>query len=127
MLGDTIGELRWWWGLADIGFVGGSFGDRGGQNMIEPAAFGVAVAVGPNTWNFRDIVELLRKADGIEILKEPGQLYDWGDRMLRNPELAKQMGQRASMLVGQHRGATQLTVERLMRLMDRVCKSAKAA
>jgi 3-deoxy-D-manno-octulosonic-acid transferase len=83
--------------------------------------------VGPNTWNFRDIVELLRKADGLQILQEPGQLVDWVDRMLRNPELARQMGQRASMLVGQHRGATQLTAERLMRLMDTVHKSAKAA
>jgi len=39
---DTIGELGAWWGTATIGFVGGTFGSRGGQNMLEPAAYGVA-------------------------------------------------------------------------------------
>ena len=34
-------------------------GSRGGQNMIEPAAYGAAVCFGPNTWNFRDIVAAL--------------------------------------------------------------------
>jgi 3-deoxy-D-manno-octulosonic-acid transferase len=38
-----------WWGTAQIAFVGGSMGSRGGQNMIEPAAYGAAVSFGPNT------------------------------------------------------------------------------
>nr|MCS5629329.1 3-deoxy-D-manno-octulosonic acid transferase [Pirellulaceae bacterium] len=59
ILVDAVGELGAWWGLADIGFVGGSMGKRGGQNMIEPAAYGVTVCFGPNTSNFRDIVEML--------------------------------------------------------------------
>ena len=60
LLVDTIGELGAWWGTATIGFVGGSlFSSRGGQNMIEPAAYGVATCFGPNTQNFRDVVELL--------------------------------------------------------------------
>ena len=53
LLVDTVGELGAWWGAAQIAFVGGSFGRRGGQNMIEPAAYGAAVCFGPNTWNFR--------------------------------------------------------------------------
>src|SRR5690606_20883116 len=64
LLVDTIGELGAWWGTATIGFVGGSFGDRGGQNMIEPAAYGVATCFGPNTRNFRDIVAALLAAGG---------------------------------------------------------------
>ncbi len=56
LLVDVIGELGAWWGTAQIAFVGGSMGSRGGQNMIEPAAYGAAVSFGPNTWNFRDIV-----------------------------------------------------------------------
>ncbi len=55
LLADTVGELRWLWGLAEFGFVGGSFGKRGGQNMIEPAAFGVAVSFGPNTRTFETL------------------------------------------------------------------------
>ena len=59
LLVDTIGELSAWWGTAAIGFVGGSLGNRGGQNMIEPAAYGVAACFGPNTRNFRDVVQML--------------------------------------------------------------------
>ena len=43
LLVDVIGELGAWWGLTDIALVGGSMGSRGGQNMIEPAAYGAAV------------------------------------------------------------------------------------
>lgn len=49
---DTIGELATCWQLADIAFVGGSLTQRGGQNMLEPAAAGAAVLFGPNVWNF---------------------------------------------------------------------------
>ena len=59
LLVDVVGELGAWWGTARIGFVGGSLSSRGGQNMIEPAAFGVATSFGPNTQNFRDVVAAL--------------------------------------------------------------------
>src|SRR5690606_21360804 len=52
LLVDTVGELADWWATAHIGFVGGSMGSRGGQNMIEPAAYGVATCFGPATHNF---------------------------------------------------------------------------
>ncbi len=58
LLLDTLGELASCWGLADVAFVGGSLTKRGGQNMIEPAAYGAAVLFGPNTWNFNDVAEL---------------------------------------------------------------------
>ncbi len=69
LLVDTVGELRWWWGLAELALVGGSFGSRGGQNMLEPAAYGANVGFGPNTSNFRDISQLL--------LAHQAQ-FDWG-------------------------------------------------
>ena len=59
LLVDKVGELGAWWGTAKIAFVGGSLGDRGGQNMIEPAAYGAAVSFGTNTRNFRDIVSAM--------------------------------------------------------------------
>ena len=57
---DTIGELSAVWGLADVAFVGGSLlPGRGGQNMMEPAAYGASVLFGPHTANFRETVEQL--------------------------------------------------------------------
>ncbi len=64
LLVDAVGELAAWWGTAHIAFVGGSLGNRGGQNMIEPAAYGAAVSFGPNTWNFRDIVAAMSRGRG---------------------------------------------------------------
>ena len=65
VLVDTIGELAPLWGLADVAFVGGSLdGKRGGQNMIEPAAYGAAVVFGPHVWNFREAATRLVMSGG---------------------------------------------------------------
>ena len=57
LLVDTVGELSAWWGTAQIAYVGGSMGSRGGQNMIEPAAYASAVSFGPRTENFYEVVQ----------------------------------------------------------------------
>ena len=56
---DTIGELAQLYGLADLVFVGGSLIDRGGHNVLEPAAQGKLVFFGPHMFNFKDSTELL--------------------------------------------------------------------
>ena len=118
LLVDTVGELGAWWGTATVGFVGGSFGNRGGQNMLEPAAFGVATCFGPNTWNFRDIVSQLLAIDGVQRVSTRYKLEQFVERALREPEWAAQMGQRASQLVQSQQGATAKTVELLLPLVE---------
>ena len=114
LLIDTVGELGAWWGRADIGFVGGSFGSRGGQNMIEPAAYGVAVCFGPHTQNFRDIVRALQSADAATVIANGEELTDFVHRCIQDSEYRKMMGQRASSLVASSRGATEQTVTCLL-------------
>ncbi len=118
LLVDTIGELRWFWGLADLGFVGGSFGNRGGQNMLEPAAFGVCISFGPNTWNFRDIVEQLLGARGATVLNDPSEFIPWLKHMIEHPEERRCMGDRASDFVARHRGAAERTISALCEIID---------
>jgi 3-deoxy-D-manno-octulosonic-acid transferase len=110
---DTIGELSACWGLADVAFVGGSFGNRGGQNMMEPSAYGACVLFGPNTWNFRDIVERFREADGCIQLQSPDQLTGAVDEMLNEPARRLQLGRNAQRAVLQQQGATARTVDLL--------------
>ena len=55
LLGDTMGEMDFYCSLADVCIMGGSFGDFGGQNLIEPMAHGVPVIMGPSTFNFAQI------------------------------------------------------------------------
>jgi 3-deoxy-D-manno-octulosonic-acid transferase len=109
LLVDTIGELGAWWGTAQIGFVGGSLGSRGGQNMIEPAAYGTAVCFGPNTQNFRDIVALLLGAQGAEVVRDPVELTAFVRRMLDDPAARESLGQNARQLVERQLGATERT------------------
>ncbi len=117
ILVDTVGELGAWWGTATIGFVGGSFGSRGGQNMLEPAAYGVATCFGPHTRNFRDIVAQLLAADGARVVNDRDQLQHFVERALADPAWAGGLGQRARELVIAQQGATSRTVELILPLI----------
>lgn len=116
ILVDTIGELRHWWGAARIAFVGGGFGDRGGQNMLEPAGYGCAVCFGPNTRNFEDIAKRLIAADGAVRLAEPADLTAFVTRCLDDAPAADRLGKHAKSAVATHRGATSRTIDRLAEL-----------
>jgi 3-deoxy-D-manno-octulosonic-acid transferase len=127
ILVDTVGELGAWWGTTTVGFVGGSFGNRGGQNMLEPAAYGVATCFGPNTWNFRDIVSQLLKADGAEVVHSEAELATFVRRALENPTWAVELGQRARQLVVSQQGATGRTVDLLLSLFENSDTVSRAA
>jgi 3-deoxy-D-manno-octulosonic-acid transferase len=115
---DTIGELSACWGLADVAFVGGSFGARQGQNMLEPAAYGAAVLVGPNTANFRDIVKCLRSEEAVIQLKTTGQFVIEVRQLLSNQSQRNAMGRRASEFVQHQSGAVARTIELLTELTE---------
>ena len=117
LLVDAVGELGGWWGTSQIAFVGGSFGSRGGQNMIEPAAYGAAVAFGPNTDNFRDIVAALRAHEAAVVVEGGEALYRFVARCLANPDWAAGLGERARQLVGEQLGAAGRTAALLMPLL----------
>ncbi len=117
LLVDTIGELGDWWGTAHYAYVGGSLGKRGGQNMIEPAAYGAAVAFGPCTHNFRDVVEQLLARNAARVLSDGSELLGWLHECLADPVLCEAMGERARSLVASQRGATRRTVDRLLGLL----------
>lgn len=114
LLVDVIGELGAWWGAAQAGFVGGSMGRRGGQNMIEPAGYGVAVSFGPNTSNFRDIVTLLLGNQAAVVVQNESQLQDFVRRCADESEYLEDLGGRARQLVLEQQGATRRTVDCLL-------------
>jgi len=118
ILVDTVGELGAWWGTAHIAFVGGSMGTRGGQNMLEPAAYGAAVCFGPKTRNFRDIVSLMLADDAAVVVHDGNELTTFVKRCLDESGFAETLGQRAQHLVQQHLGATAKTVALLKELIQ---------
>ena len=57
LLGDSLGEMALYYSLADVALLGGSFAPLGGQNLIEAAACGCSVVVGPHTFNFAQVAD----------------------------------------------------------------------
>jgi 3-deoxy-D-manno-octulosonic-acid transferase len=116
LLVDTTGELGWWWGTSAIAFVGGSLdGKRGGQNMLEPAAYGAAVAFGPHTRNFRDEVRRLLTADAAVVVDDGPALTKFLRECLEIDGFAAALGRRAADLVASQRGSTAATAEAILR------------
>ena len=115
LLVDTTGELGCWWGTAAIAFVGGSLdGKRGGQNMLEPAAYGAAVSFGPHTRNFRDEVCRLLDADAAMVVADGSALTAFVLRCLQDPAWAAKLGGNASRFVASQRGAVAATARMIL-------------
>ena len=113
LLVDRVGELGAWWGAAAIAFVGGSLVPRGGQNMIEPAAYGAAVAFGPRTHNFRDVVAAFLAAEAAVVVADGTEMTAFIRRCLAEPTFAAALGQRARQVVLDNQGATPRTIDLL--------------
>ena len=117
LLVDVIGELGAWWGTAEIAYVGGSMGPRGGQNMIEPAAYGAAVSFGPNTRNFRDIVTAMLATESAIVVHNGSEMAAFVRRCLEDSDFRHQLGGRAHQLVQSQLGATARTCSLLESLV----------
>lgn len=118
LLIDTLGELTWVYGLAHATFVGGSFTDAGGHNVLEPAAWGVPVIVGPRTPNFRLEVDALREAGALRVCQDENELAEILRELWSDDERRRQMGLAAIAAVKRHQGATERTVEAIRRLVE---------
>lgn len=101
---DTLGEMGLWFRLAPIVFVGRSLlPPGGGQNPLEPARLGCAIAVGPYTGNFLDHVALLRESDALVTVQDAAELTAFVTAMLDDPAARQRMGERAIQAV-RHQG-----------------------
>ena len=108
---DTTGELASIYAVASIVFVGGSITEHGGHNMIEPAALGKPVILGPNTWNFADTVKMLIEGDAAVEIDGPGALPGALDTLTGDTLRCEQLGANARALVEKGKGATDRNVE----------------
>jgi 3-deoxy-D-manno-octulosonic-acid transferase len=87
--------------------------------MIEPAAYGAAVCFGPNTKNFRDIVEMMRRDNAAQVVHDQREMEQFVRRCLEDPIYAKQLGENAQCLVQRQVGATQKTLDLLCALFTK--------
>ncbi len=116
---DTIGELAAVWGLADVAFVGGSLvPGRGGQNMMEPAAYGASVMFGPYTANFRETVAQLLARNAARRVADARELTLRLQEDLDDPKAAAARGAAGRTFVLAQHGASGRTLAELDRLVD---------
>jgi 3-deoxy-D-manno-octulosonic-acid transferase len=106
ILGDTMGDLRKFYSLATVIFVGRSLVPMGGSDMIEAAALAKPVIVGPFTDNFTDSVEKLLANQAIEIVADSQQLTTVAAKLLSDPQAAQAMGRQAQKVIIDNQGAT---------------------
>lgn len=113
---DSIGELAGLYEVADLALVGGSLVPRGGHNILEPAYYGVPIIVGPHTENFRDIIEIFRRAKAVRVVS-PDALTPAVLALLENPAEREKLGRNARAVLETQMGATHRTMQALSGLV----------
>jgi 3-deoxy-D-manno-octulosonic-acid transferase len=119
VLGDSMGEMFAYYAACDLAFIGGSLLPLGGQNLIEAAAVGKPVLVGPHTFNFAEATELAIQAGAALRVADATELAEVVRDLLATPERIKAMSVAALTFAERHRGAT----ERLMALIEPYLKA----
>lgn len=118
VLGDSMGEMFAYYDVCDVAFVGGSLLPLGGQNLIEPAALGKPVLVGPHTFNFELVTQEAIAAGGAVRVADSFDLVAQAARLLHDSDARSTMGAQALAFANQHRGATARTLALLPPLLQ---------
>jgi 3-deoxy-D-manno-octulosonic-acid transferase len=117
-LADTLGEMGLWYRLARIVFVGRSLlPPGGGQNPLEPARLGCAIAVGPHTGNFLVPLQSLQDGGGLHRVADAAALARWVDAMLRDHPACAAMGRAAAALASRYADLPDRTAMALLHLL----------
>jgi 3-deoxy-D-manno-octulosonic-acid transferase len=114
VIGDTLGDMHFYYALADVAFVGGSLVPTGCQNLIEPAALGLPIITGPSLFNFQLASDVLRAAGGLRVVADVEGLAQALIELFGDAAQRDAMGSAASAVVAQNQGTT----ERLLELLQ---------
>ncbi len=115
LVGDTLGDMHFYYGLADVAFVGGSLAPKGCQNIIEASAIGLPVVTGPSLFNFQAASDALQAAGAMQVVADANELGRLVVELLQNDERRLAMAQSARAVVAANLGATMRTLELIER------------
>jgi 3-deoxy-D-manno-octulosonic-acid transferase len=117
VLGDTMGDLRKFYSLATVIFVGRTLVPMGGSDMMEAAALGKCTIFGPHTFNFRQTVEVLLQGQGAVQVRDKDDLQRAMEKCLSDPAYAEKIARAGQAVIRQNQGATARTMEVLRRVL----------
>ena len=112
-LGDSMGEMHLYYGLADAALMGGSFAPLGGQNLIEACACGRPVLLGPHTFNFAQASEQALAEGAAWRCADMAEAVQDSLALVRDKEKLTAMQQASLAFAQRHRGAAQRMVNDL--------------
>ena len=116
-LGDSLGEMALYYGLADVALLGGSFEPLGGQNLIEAAACACPVVMGPHTFNFAEAAELAEAAGAAMRVPDLQQAVAAAQSLVSNLATHATMVHAATEFSNAHRGAVDKTANAVLALL----------
>jgi 3-deoxy-D-manno-octulosonic-acid transferase len=123
-LGDTMGELRKFYALADVVFVGRTMCPLGGSDVLEVAGLAKPIVIGPSVYNFAEPVQMLLDGGGViqidKMVDQPGaveRLAEAVGPLLTDDEARRALGQAARQVLLANQGATARTVTLLTGLL----------
>lgn len=122
---DTIGELGRIYAVGDVVFVGGSFSNTGGHNVLEPAAHAKPILVGPSMQNFKDSYALLSKVKACKMVSSTSELTSEMLDIMKNDERRQQMGNASLQVIKENRGADVRSIHYLKDLLELTAVPAK--
>lgn len=125
-LGDSVGEMPMYYGMSDVALLGGSFAPLGGQNLIEAAACGCPLIMGPHTFNFADAAQMARAAGAAHRV----QSIEEGVKaavVMATDQRRNDWVERALAFAAAHRGAARRMAEAALRQRNAGSESASGA
>ena len=117
ILGDTMGDLRKFYSLATIIFVGRSLVPMGGSDMAEAAALGKCTLFGPHAFNFKQTVDALLADTGAVMVKDKQELLQMMEKCLKEPDFAQKIAQNGREVIRKNQGATVKSIEQIAKFL----------
>ncbi len=117
---NTIGELGKMYSVGDVIFVGGSLIPHGGHNILEPAAHGKAIIVGPNMFNFKDTHVLFKNRNAVVTVKNGADLAKEALKLFQDDDERHRMEEETLAICRENRGAAERTADILNDLLIKV-------
>ena len=117
LLGDTMGELMLWYGVADACFVGGSLIPRGGHNPLEPLCLDRPLIAGAHTANFDAVYRELHAAGAMYRASDAADVLRHFEFVLQHPHEAETTVRRARSVTAGAAGATSRTIDILQNMV----------
>ncbi len=113
ILGDTMGDLRKFYSLAAIIFVGRSLVPMGGSDMVEAAALGKCTVFGPHAFNFKQTVDALLADSGAIMVKDQQELLQTIQQCLTDSDFAQSIANKGREVIRKNQGATKNTIDQI--------------